>query len=749
MLEMAPMARFAASRSGANSPGIMNVSLIESIGVLANRSLPTEWEKAAWVLALFGSWIALAANAYLARSTKRDHYVLWARGWALYSFFLATSIAPDGPPISALLSALGTTAAGAAALSILWGALQITSLRRPLRERVLSVVLVALWSFIAAYLYGDAGWSTAPVFMLLGGAGVYAGLQYRHEGVNRSALNWLAGGFMLWSLLLLSFPFLSFSPIIRVSTYLGVALVTIAVGVGMVIEEHSKLSEQKYRGVLDSATAAIFVVDMWTLRVLDANKAAQRLTKRDGVDLLKSGILDLCPDLRKEGDNQLDHRSMINAVFRPYNEFHFVRADGSLVLCEGDATIVQWHQRPVLQINVRELDKEKDIGQVMRRAEKLSSLGQLIAGVAHEINNPLAVVVGYAQIMAKQSSVDDRAKKHIDKILHEAERASKIVRDLLTFARPCQPQMATADINQLVTNVLEIREAELRAAHVQLEKRLAPNLPQTKADLIQIEQVLTNLITNAMHAMAAQKGERKLTLSTEETGFFIRITVADNGPGIPSEIVGKIFDPFFTTKAPGKGTGLGLSISNTILQEHRGKIWVQSEVGKGARFFVELPVVQCEAEAAAPKPADGKPATAADNMNHRLLIVDDEPGIVEVLNEVLTAKGYRVETAASGVEAMSRVSDGRYDLIISDLCMPEMDGQKFYETVRDLDPRLANRMIFVTGDTVSPKSRKFLESTGKRWLSKPFNIGDVERMVGTLLTQTPTAARSGNRKTPA
>jgi CheY-like chemotaxis protein len=205
----------------------------------------------------------------------------------------------------------------------------------------------------------------------------------------------------------------------------------------------------------------------------------------------------------------------------------------------------------------------------------------------------------------------------------------------------------------------------------------------------------------------------------------------------------KMFDPFFTTKPVGKGTGLGLSISRTILEEHHGSIWAESEPGKGATFHLDLPIVNCElpaAETAAPK----EPAVnGASTKEYRLLVVDDEPGIREVLEAILSGQGYRVTSATNGVEAVDCLKREHYDLIISDMCMPEMDGEGLYEAVHSKNPRLAERMLFVTGDVVSARSRSFLDRTGSRWLTKPFNIRDVEDLVAGSLKHAPIGAAAG------
>lgn len=189
--------------------------------------------------------------------------------------------------------------------------------------------------------------------------------------------------------------------------------------------------------------------------------------------------------------------------------------------------------------------------QQLRQAEKLSALGQLVAGVAHELNNPLAVVMGYAQLLAKQEALGEKVRKDLMKILHESERAAKIVRNLLTFARPREPHLLMVDVNRLVTEALERREIQVQGADVRVVRRLAADLPATRADPDLIEQVLANLVTNAIQALEGHPGQRVLEVSTERRGDAIRISVTDTGAGIPIQIIDRIFDPFFTTKGQG------------------------------------------------------------------------------------------------------------------------------------------------------------------------------------------------------
>jgi CheY-like chemotaxis protein len=273
-----------------------------------------------------------------------------------------------------------------------------------------------------------------------------------------------------------------------------------------------------------------------------------------------------------------------------------------------------------------------------------------------------------------------------------------------------------------------------------LEQQLANDLPGTMADRHQIEQVLVNLIVNATSALTTCPKPRLLTVGTEENGNYIRIVVADNGPGIPERIIEQIFDPFFTTKPVGKGTGLGLTISNTIVQEHRGRILAENQPTGGARFVVELPIVEAPTITPATQNRSVSATVKEDPRQRSVLIVDDEPGIIAVLSEIVSELGHRVTTAANGAEAMKRVAEHTFDVILSDMRMPDMDGQKFYRALKEKDESLAHRIIFVTGDTVSTDTRAFLEETGNRWLSKPFTIQQIINAVNEVLNGEVVAA---------
>ncbi|MEX2245179.1 MAG: ATP-binding protein [Dehalococcoidia bacterium] len=367
------------------------------------------------------------------------------------------------------------------------------------------------------------------------------------------------------------------------------------------------------------------------------------------------------------------------------------------------------------------------------QSEKMSSVGQLVSGVAHELNNPLTGIMGFAQLLLLRE-LDEPSRGQVETIYAEADRASKIVSNLLTFARRRRAQKEPASLNTLIERVLELRNYDLRVRNIEVELALDPDLPQTMVDANQLQQVFLNIIINAEQAMLAAVGggEGRLRISTERKGDTLLVAFHDSGPGMSAETIRRIFDPFFTTKEAGEGTGLGLTISYGIIEEHSGRIWAESKQGRGTTFYIELPVVSGVAPAHIPRPAPDVPSSAPV-MHRRILVVDDEESIQKLLTGVLEMDGHEVQIAANGREALKRIKDESFDLVITDIKMPVMGGPDLYRKLRDDHNPLAARLIFITGDTVAPDTRTFLQSVDNAVLSKPFRLRDVRETVRTAL----------------
>jgi signal transduction histidine kinase/CheY-like chemotaxis protein len=377
------------------------------------------------------------------------------------------------------------------------------------------------------------------------------------------------------------------------------------------------------------------------------------------------------------------------------------------------------------------------------QSEKLAAIGQLIAGVAHEVNNPLTSVLLRAQII-RQQRLPEAALRDLDTIIAEARRAAATVRGLLDFARQRPPERKLTQVNDVIKAALDLTAYELSSRHIACETRLAADLPPTLADPHQLQQVLINLINNAWQAISAAGERGRLTLTTrtvistawegspmaQRRRRMIRIELADDGPGIPQELLSRIFDPFFTTKPEGVGTGLGLAICHGIIHEHGGDIWAESDSAKGSTFFIELPIV---AEPPRPAVPPAAPHEAATPSAGRILLIDDEASVIEILARLLRRKGYQVDSAANGTAGLAALFKARYDLILCDMRMPEMNGPEFYRQVAAKDPELAGRILFTTGDTVNVETRQFLDETNAPYLAKPFEMDDLLARVQSVM----------------
>ena len=372
-------------------------------------------------------------------------------------------------------------------------------------------------------------------------------------------------------------------------------------------------------------------------------------------------------------------------------------------------------------------DQSRDLYQQLLQAEKMAALGQTISGVAHELNNPLATILNWAERLAERP-LDDTSRRGVEVILSEADRAARIVRNLLTFARKRQSTRSMIDINQIVTETLALRSYEQHLTNIEVVTGLAAGLPHVFVDAHQIQQVLLNLMINAEHATLSSKGRGALVIRTwhDVERESVALEVTDDGPGIPPEMKSKIFDPFFTTKEVGKGTGLGLTVAYAIIQEHGGRIRVESAQGGGATFIVELPVSGTGEGRTPSRPA--APSMEAVR-GASVLLVEDERALAAAVADALTDAGLKVDHAGDGEEALARVRQNTYDAVICDLKMPRVDGMMLYRAIAAATPALARRVIFVTGDVAGTDAERFLEDSGCRWLAKPFRLGDLLRAV--------------------
>jgi PAS domain S-box-containing protein len=358
-------------------------------------------------------------------------------------------------------------------------------------------------------------------------------------------------------------------------------------------------------------------------------------------------------------------------------------------------------------------DQSRDLYHQLAQSEKLAALGQTMSGVAHELNNPLATILACAERLAGRR-LDEGTRKELDAIHNAADRAARIVRNLQTFARKRHTTRSAVDLNQIVRDTVALRAYDQQVAHIVIEDALAPDLPPVFVDPHQIQQIVLNLIINAEQAMGEAHGRGRLLLRSwhDAEADAIVLEVNDDGPGVPEEVQAKIFDPFFTTKVVGKGTGLGLTVAYAIAQEHGGRITLASPQAGGTSFHLELPIT-------------GLPQVPKGT---RALVIEDEAALGEAVAAALADEGFKPDRAEDGEEALRKVRERHYDVIICDLKMPKVDGQMFFREVSAKMPHIARRLIFVTGDVAGTDAERFLEECGCRWVPKPFRLRDLVRL---------------------
>jgi signal transduction histidine kinase len=363
------------------------------------------------------------------------------------------------------------------------------------------------------------------------------------------------------------------------------------------------------------------------------------------------------------------------------------------------------------------------------QAEKMSALGELLAGVAHELNNPLSVVVGHA-LMLREETADPDTLRRIDKIGKAAERCALIVKSFLAMARQEPAVLAPVELAAAVTAAIDGLRHSANPLRARLDLRLARGLPPVMADEGQIAQVVVNLICNADQALEGMP-DPLIEITTARAGEGVALTVADNGPGIPETLHTRIFEPFFTTKDVGQGTGLGLALCHRIVTSHSGTIAADSHAGGGARFTVTLPAAAV-AEPAIPAAANGKACAAG-----RILLVEDEADVAELMTDILRRAGFEPVHALSAEAALDRLKTADFAVILSDLAMPGLGGRGLYTVLADKRPDLLTRLAFVTGDTMGPSARAFLDATARPRLEKPIAPGELRALVRRLLEAAP------------
>ncbi|MCP3851493.1 MAG: response regulator [Gammaproteobacteria bacterium] len=417
----------------------------------------------------------------------------------------------------------------------------------------------------------------------------------------------------------------------------------------------------------------------------------------------------------------------------------FLRGDGSIMDGLTSARVTDYKGEDVIVSSTRditellvmqeELEQQKSIA---HQNEKVSALGSLLAGVAHELNNPLSVVLGYSYMLQNQVE-NPSEKRRVDRLAQAAERCAKIIKTFLSMARQRPTLIENCSINDVIDIALDITEYSINSIGISIQQNYGTNLPMVAVDQDQMAQVFTNLIVNAEQALVGVGSNGVLSIRTyhDSASNKIVIEVEDNGVGIPSEIKDRIFEPFFTTKDVGEGTGVGLAFSHRIISSHGGNLSVTSEPGHGACFKVSLPLNK-NSPTDEPSITSKRPNQAGTT---KVLIVDDESAVANMLSELLEVEGYQVITKNDAGAALALLETQDFNVILSDIKMPGIDGADFFDAIQDQFPEYVTSTGFVTGDTLSQRVADLLEQSKCPYIEKPVSPDALFDLVEQLSQQ--------------
>jgi two-component system NtrC family sensor kinase len=490
-----------------------------------------------------------------------------------------------------------------------------------------------------------------------------------------------------------------------------------------------KTGKEQWEATFDAMRDGVAVVD-GAGQIRRANRALARM-----LDLTLPAIIgqDIGAKLLGKSHLLFEHLDAVRAGESPallttYSDVlqRTLRISASAMPSDEDGLVVAL---------IEDVTERRAIESQLIQSEKMAAIGQLVSGVAHELNNPLSSIAGLSDYLLHREGTTPAEKKHFSLIHEQAERAGRIVRNLLTFARQGPADASDADLNDIAQRAAWLVSYDLKLREIELEMDLADPPPRVRGDRHELQQVVLNLLTNAIQAVKGNdEGEpRLIRVSVHETGGQVELRVADTGPGIPEDLASQIFMPFFTTKAPGEGTGLGLSISYRIIEHHGGKISVRQAEGGGTEFMVSLPVANDEAGAVASPLATADVGPSPLDGGKTILLVDDDAAVLKSLSIMFAEDGHTVHEAQDADDAIELLSRQDYDLLIAEPRASLAGGAMLADALHEQLPGLKDRTLLLTAD-VRPETENWLRGLEFRYAKKPISARDLRTAVAELLT---------------
>jgi PAS domain S-box-containing protein len=723
--------------------------------MIDSLAIPQEYLRTGLLVSLLSVGVLVVLFFYLNRYTKRRYFSIWNVAWLFYALWLSLALNFYDADSTPLLAMLRQWCLNCSAAFLLWGSACFLGSTANQRLIALFAGFLFTWSYVEFFHIRDHFWGSMPVFGLMGiasmlVAGAFLKLRRKSCFVGAGLLSF---GFLLWGFFLTSYPFLTGNAQLLVAAFFIAAVLQLLIAVSMIVlvlEEARQLSrkaeeqtraalvekdcmvtrvsfaEERYRTLFEQAHDGILLVSARDLRILDWNPAGQRLLGIDPQDPGPYYISDFIALPNAERNAQwFDLISQTpQATIR--------RCDGSPVAVDLTSSAIDLEGKKTYHLVIRELTERVRLEKQLREAEKLSALGQLASGIAHEVNNPLAIMNAHLEVILARPGCDGRTRTDIQKVIKEGGRAAALIRNFLVLARAQHEDLPPINLNRMISDIAENQRLARAGKTLECTLQLDPHCPPVCGDSSQLERVIINLFRNAEQATAKNSDTPRIRLATIRKGELVQIRVEDNGPGVPAHLVSKIFEPFFTTKDVGAGTGLGLSISHQIAAEHHGRIFYEPSSLGGAAFVLELPLVRFSEVEPPPKPEPEPvetPAASSVCRGARILIIDDEAALAEMVCEFLNISGHHAQFCGGAEEALARMEQSEFDLILSDFRMPGLTGEQLFEKTRSRDPDLARRIMFMTGDIIGADAKRFFATHDVPCLTKPCALPTIERFI--------------------
>ncbi len=606
--------------------------------------------RAGLFVSLVSVWLLVGVFAYLNYYTRRRYFSIWTAAWLFYALYLTISYSlyltyGRFDPQLWWATMLKQWCISTAAVFMLWGGARF--LGRRVRQMSLGLFLLFLlgWSLVANYpgllRQSPSGQVNRlalelPIFALIGGSSmvtVWGFFRYRRKRKYMGA-GLLCFGFILWGLFVAAYPFMEQMSDYMSTAFFGASVLQMFIAVNMIIlvleqirfqrekqaamqlrsKEKEKallqhriiLTEERYRLLFEQSSEPIIITAPEDLHIIGINAAAARVLGVSTEEARQCSLFQWLPDGQAAAAMPAAGLAWFDSLC--HERIRTIRRkEGSEARIEVAGSAVDFAGATAFQFYIREVSERSSLEQRLRQSEKLSGLGQMLSGVVHELNNPLAGVCGFVEVSLQHPQLPELVGSYLANALQEARRAARLLHNFLRLARTGGPEREAVDLNEILRNVIELRSSDFRKSQVQLTEDLAPQLPVVVASLDQVQQIVIILLNNALQAMESAPRPRKLRLSSREQSNRVVLTVEDTGPGVPVDLRARIFEPFFTTKPAGVGTGLGLSLAHTFAMEHHGRVWCDDSPLGGARFIVELPLPA----SAAAEPAAGEVRAAA------------------------------------------------------------------------------------------------------------------------------------------